>query len=518
MDPETRKSRTEYSARNTTVAIAARAAAIVMGYLTRVVFTHTLAEEYVGINGLFTNILNVLALSELGIGTAVTYALYRPVAEGDTEKQKSLMRLYRQFYRIVALIVLIGGLLVIPFMDVLVKGESRVEHLVFLYLMYLLNSVVSYLLVYKAALLDAHQINYIVVLYQTVFLILQNLLQMLVLVLWGNFILFVLIMTLCTITNNYCISRKADKMYPYLKDREVQALSGQERGEIYRNVRAMLMHKIGSVAVNNTDNLLLSSIVGLISTGCYSNYYLVIGSVKQVLDQMFQAISGSVGNLGVEEGKGRIRKIFEATFFAGQWAYGLAAVCLYELIDLFVEFSFGAQFVFSKDITFVLCLNFYLVGTCRATLVFRDSMGLFRYDRYKAVAEAVINLAVSIILGRCLGTLGIFLGTTISTVTTSLWVGPYVLYKYRLQCSSVKFFVRYGMYGAVTFGVWFCTDLLCRQITGTYFYVCAIRLICCLLITNLVYLLLYHRTEEFRLLWRKGVELLKKKRWRSAGE
>lgn len=512
MDSETRKSRTEYSARNTTVAITARVAAIVMGYLTRVVFTHTLAEEYVGINGLFTNILNVLALSELGIGTAVTYALYRPVAQGDIEKQKSLMRLYRQFYRVVALIVLFSGLLVIPFMDVLVKSEDRVEHLIFIYMMYLLNSVISYLLVYKAALLDAHQVNYIGVLYQTVFLILQNLLQMLVIVLTGNFILYVLIFTLCTIANNYCISRKADKMYPYLKDKKVQPLSVQERGDIYKNVRAMLMHKIGNVAVNNTDNLLLSSIVGIISTGRYSNYYLVIGSVRQVLDQMFQAISGSVGNLGVEESRGRIRKIFEATFFAGQWAYGLAAICLYELIDFFVEFSFGAQFVFSKDITFVLCLNFYLVGTCRATLVFRDSMGLFRYDRYKAVAEAAINLVVSIILGRCWGAVGIFLGTTISTVATSLWVGPYILYKYRLQCSSIRFFVRYGLYAAVTFGVWFCTDLLCRRMTGTFFTVCAARLVCCLTVTNLVYLLLYHRTEEFRLLWRKGVDLIKRKK------
>lgn len=304
-------------------------------------------------------------------------------------------------------------------------------------------------------------------------------------------------------------------MYPYLKDKEVQALSKQERGDIYKNVRAMLMHKIGNVAVNNTDNLLLSSIVGIISTGCYSNYYLVIGSVKQVLDQMFQAISGSVGNLGVEESRERIRKIFEAAFFAGQWAYGLAAICLYELIDLFVAFSFGAQYVFSKEITLVLCLNFYLVGTYRATLVFRDSMGLFRYDRYKAVIEAAINLVVSIILGKYWGTVGIFLGTTISTVTTSLWVGPYILYKHRLQCSSIRFFVRYGLYGAVTFGVWFCTDLLCRRITGTFFAVCAARLALCLLVTNLVYLLLYHRTAEFRLLWRKGLELLRKKRGRS---
>ncbi|MCM1191367.1 MAG: lipopolysaccharide biosynthesis protein [Butyrivibrio sp.] len=505
-----KKSRTEYSARNTGVAVAANITAIVVGYLTRVVFTHTLEEAYVGINGLFTNILNVLALSELGIGSAVTYALYRPVAEDDVEKQKAYMRLYRKFYRIVAGIVLAGGLLVIPFMDILVRDQDRVDHLIFIYLMYLLNSVISYLLVYKAALLDAHQLNYIGVLYQTVFLIVQNLLQILVLLLTKNFILYVLIFILCTILNNFCISKKADKMYPYLKDRETESLSKQEKDDIFRNVRAMLMHKIGRVAVNNTDNLLLSSIVGITSVSCYSNYYLVIGSVKQILDRMFLAISASVGNLGVEERGERIKRVFEATFFAGQWAFGFAAICLYELLDSFVEFSFGGQFVFSKDITLILCLNFYLMGTCRATTVFRDSMGLFRYDRYVSILEAAINLAVSILLGRYWGTAGVFLGTTISTVTTSLWVGPYILYKHKLNCSSLKFFARYILYGAVTFGVWFCTDLLCRRITGPLPVVLAGKMACCLLLPNLVYLLLYHRTEEFRLLMRKGLGIIKK--------
>ncbi|MDE5588697.1 MAG: lipopolysaccharide biosynthesis protein [Acetatifactor sp.] len=504
-----KKSRTEYSARNTTVAMVANVTAILVGYLTRVVFTHTLEDAYVGINGLFTNILNVLALSELGLGSAITYALYRPVSEGDLEKQKSYMRLYRQFYRIVAGIVLVGGLMVIPFMDILVKDQDKVEHLIFIYLMYLLNSVISYLLIYKAALLDAHQLNYIGVLYQTVFLIVQNLLQISVILLTKNFILYVLIFILCTITNNFCISRKADKMYPYLKDKEAENLSKQEKNDIYRNVRAMLMHKIGKVAVNNTDNLLLSSIVGITSVSCYSNYYLVIGSVKQILDKVFLAISASVGNLGVEEKGERIKKIFEAAFFAGQWAFGFAAICLYELLDSFVGVSFGSQFVFSKDITLILCVNFYLMGTCRATMIFRDSMGLFRYDRYVSILEAVINLVVSIILGMYWGTAGVFLGTTISTLTTSLWVGPYILYKHKLNCPSRSFFARYALYGTVTFGVWFCTDLLCRRITGSLAAMWAGRLVCCLFIPNLVYLLLYHRTAEFRLLMRKALGILK---------
>lgn len=505
------KSRTEYSATNTTVAMIARVVAILAGYLTRVVFTHTLTEEYVGINGLFTDILNVLALSELGVGTAITYALYKPISEGDVEKQKSLMALYRNFYRIVAGIVLVAGLLVIPFMGILVKDQPRVDNLIFIYLMYLFNSVVSYLLIYKRTLIDAHQLSYIGVLYQTIFLIIQNVIQMAVLYFTRNFTLFLSILILCTIGGNFAISKKADKMYPYLKDRKVQRLSKGEQQDIFQNIRAMLMHKIGNVLVNNTDNLLLSALVGFLSVGAYSNYYLIIGSVRQVLNQMFQGITASVGNLGVEESRERIRKIFEASFFMGQWMFGLAAICLFEAIDSFVEMSFGAQYVFTRDITLVLCLNFYLTGMRQATLVFRDSMGIFKYDRYKAIPEALINLVVSLILGRSFGTIGIFLGTLVSTVTTSLWVEPYMFYKHRLRMSSWTYFLKYFVYAMVAFALWWAEDILCRHITGELWLVVALRLIVSFVITNLVFLVLYHRTKEFRLLKRKGLELLHKR-------
>lgn len=505
------KSRTEYSATNTTVAMVARVIAILAGYFTRVVFTHTLSEDYVGINGLFTDILNVLALSELGIGTAITFALYKPISQGDVERQKSLMRLYRKFYRIVAAIVLVAGLLVIPFLGVLIKDQPQVEHLLLIYLMYLFSSVVSYLMIYKRTLVDAHQLSYIGVLYQTGFLILQNAVQILILYYTGNFILFLSVLILCTIGGNLAISLKADKLYPYLKEREVQELSGQEKKDILRNIRAMLMHKVGNVLVNNTDNLLLSALVGTLSVGRYSNYYLIIGSVRQVLNQMFQGITASVGNLGVEESRERIRKIFDASFFMGQWMFGLAAICLFEAIDPFVALSFGSQYVFSREITLILCLNFYLTGMRQASLIFRDSMGIFKYDQYKAIPEAAINLVVSLILGRMLGTVGIFLGTLVSTVTTSLWVEPYMLYKHRLGTSSRPYFQRYLLYAGVTFVIWWGEDILCTQITGNLGLTCLFRLALCFGITNLFYLTLYHRTKEFQLLQQKAVEMARKR-------
>lgn len=514
----TEKSRTEYSARNTTVAVIARITAILMGFVARVVFTHTLSEDYVGINGLFTDILSVLALSELGVGTAITYALYKPISEKDEEKQKSLMKLYQGFYRLVAVIVLAAGLLVIPFMDILIKDQPQVGHLTLIYIMYLTNSVVSYLGIYKRTLIDAHQLSYIGVLYQTFSWVLQNILQIIVLLATGNFILYLSILIMCTIINNVCVSRKADKMYPYLRDKKAERLSKEERQGILQNIRAMLMHKIGNVVVNNTDNLLLSALVGTVSVGRYSNYFLIIGSVKQVLEQMFQGITASVGNMGVEAGRKRIRKIFEASFFIGQWMYGLVAICMYEAIDLFVGLSFGTQYVFAGNITLILCLNFYITGMRQPTLVFRDSMGLFWYDRYKSLAEAVINLVVSLILGKYMGTAGVFLGTMVSTVTTSLWVEPYMLYKHRLQAPCRFYFIKYAMYSSVTLGLWYVEDILCGYVVGNPWAVCVLRVLLCFVVTNLVYLALYHRTEEFELLWKKAVQLIKKFRQEKLGK
>lgn len=505
------KSRTEYSARNAAVAICSRILAILGGFVSRVVFAHTLSQEY-GINGLFNDILNVLALSELGVGTAITFALYKPIAEGDIERQKSLMRMYRNFYRGIGLIVLALGLLLVPFLGYLFKEPPQVEHLTMIYLMYLANSVLSYTFVYKRTLIDAHQLNYISVFYQTVSWFVQSALQIGVLLFTRNFVLYVSVMIVCTVVHNLCISAKAERMYPYLRDREVPRLPEEERKEIFRNIRAMFMHKTSTVIVNSTDNLLLSALVGIQSVNCYTTYYLVIGSVRQILNQMFNGITASVGNLGVESDTGRVRRIFEAAFFLDQWVFGMAAVCLYQVLNPFVELFFGSKFVFPAHITLVLCLNFYLTGMRQATLVFRDSLGVFWYDRYKSLVEAAVNLVVSLALGSWMGTIGVFIGTTVSIVTTSLWVEPYMLYKHKLKCSVKKYFLRYALYGLVTFAILYFTDYVCSRIIGNLFAVCALRLVCCLIITNLVYLLLYYRTEEFRLLAGKALDILKKKR------
>ncbi len=502
-----------------------RILAILMGFFTRIIFTRTLSAEYVGVNGLFTDILNVLALSEMGVGTAITFALYKPIADNDLEKQKSLMRLYKVFYRMVAGIVAIAGLALVPFLPYLMKDDPHIPGLTVIYLMYLSNSVLSYFMIYKKTLIEASQQSYIDVLYHTVFLVLQNVLQIVILLTTGNFILFLAVLILCTLGYNITISKKAEKMFPFLKEKDVEKLPEAETRDVHNNVRSLMMHKIGNVLVNNTDNILLARLVSSVAVGCYSNYYLVIGSIRQILSQAFMGITASVGNLGVSNDNEHVKKVYNASVLAAVWLYGFAAITLYLVVDPFVGFCFGESYVFDSKITMILCINFYLTGVRQPSLVFRDSMGLFKHDRWVSLIEALVNLVVSVALGMRYGIIGVFLGTMISTLLTSFWVEPFILFKYRLKVSSLMYFLKLMMYTMLTVALAlvqkyiytsvsiFNTDSqMGAELVRAFF----LRLICCVIFTNLVYLLISLPMPAFKTLYSKFLFLVGKRKEKRA--
>lgn len=505
------QSRTEHSARNITYATIGRAISLIMGYVSRIVFTHTLSSDYVGVNGVFFDILNVLSLTELGFGTAISYALYKPIADNDTEKQKSYMALYRKFYYVVATIVAVLGILVVPFLDVIIKDKPNVEHLTLIYLLYLASSVCSYFMIYKRTLLDAHQLSHIGTLYQNLAWIVQIVFQIIILITTHNFVLYVLLAIAGTLAGNIMISLKADKLYPFINDKNITPLEKEEKHSIFANVKAMLLHKLGDVAINNTDNLLLSALVGIMAAGKYSNYFLVTEAVRSVFEQVFTGITGSIGNLTATENSSRIKRIYDSVFFMGHWMYGFAAVCLYEAIDLFVSVSFGEIYVFEKSITLMLIVNFYVTGMRNSTLTFRNTLGLFYYDRYKSIVAAIINLVSSIILGKMYGTIGIFAGTFISTMLTSFWIEPYVLYKRCFKMKVWEYFGKYIVYAASTMILLLAADFLCKLVVLSTFATIIVRFIICVVVVNFGYFAMYFWTKEFKLLTQKGLTVMKKK-------
>ena len=494
---------------NSTVSMVCKAAAILFGYLTRVVFIRTLSSEFVGINGLLTNILGSFNLIAMGVGTALAYAMYAPAAAGDEGRQQALIRLYGKIYRGFSLLVLGFGLILYPFMPLLIRQPWETGSLPLIYALHALNAALSYCWACRGMLFLVSQRDYVNELFTAAAVLLQSLAQCAVLLLTGDYILFLLIYLVCTLLRNIAVSRYADRCFPLLRGSDIPELEDGDRRIIVRNVRAVLLQRVGNVVISNTDNLLLTYCFGLGAVGVYSNYYLIIGSIHQVLNRVIYGITASVGSLGVTQSPEQVRRVYRASVLATSWLYGFSAICLAVLLEPFIELSFGADYLLPCTLVLVLCLNFYLNGMRSVTLVFRDSLGLIWYDRHKAIAEAAINLVASILLARTLGTVGIFVGTTVSIVLLPLWLEPLVLHRRYFKQSMAPYFGCYFAYFAAVLLAFGATAAICRFIGGSAL---ARMLLCvpvCLCAPNLILFVLLHRTAEFRLLRDTFVPILK---------
>mgnify|MGYP007077297031 FL=1 len=449
--------RTRYTLINMVVNIGGQLFNQVLLFISRMVFIHYLSAAYLGVNGLFTDVLGILNLAELGIGTAMIYSLYEPAAKDDEHRLAQLMNLYKILYRVVAVIVLLVGLALMPFLGFFIKDSGGIENLRLIYLMYVANSACSYLLSYKNSIFLAYQKAYIRNLWVVVFDALRTIAQIIIIVLTQNFILYLLAQFVLQFIPNIIVSCKADKEYPYLKESK-ELPDKEEIGHIMRNVGAMSLHKLATVIVRNTDSLLMSSFVGLLSVGIYSNYKLVLSGINNLMDKFSNAFTGSLGNLGAIEDETRVYGIYQELdlLFFVIYAYWTAG--LFALFNSFITICFGPDYCFSVATVAVLVMEFYISGQRKVNLMFREAKGLFWYDRYKPLFESVINLTTSLLLVQKFGVAGVLGGTVISSVCTCVWVEPYILMKYgirenwqeRLKDYFVKYIQRLGIVVGLT--------------------------------------------------------------------
>lgn len=449
--------RTRYTLINMVVNIGGQLFNQVLLFISRMVFIHYLSAAYLGVNGLFTDVLGILNLAELGIGTAMIYSLYEPAAKDDEHRLAQLMNLYKILYRVVAVIVLLVGLALMPFLGFFIKDSGGIENLRLIYLMYVANSACSYLLSYKNSIFLAYQKAYIRNLWVVVFDALRTIAQIIIIVLTQNFILYLLAQFVLQFIPSIIVSCKADKEYPYLKESK-ELPDKEEIGHIMRNVGAMSLHKLATVIVRNTDSLLMSSFVGLLSVGIYSNYKLVLSGINNLMDKFSNAFTGSLGNLGAIEDETRVYGIYQELdlLFFVIYAYWTAG--FFALFNSFITICFGPDYCFSVATVAVLVMEFYISGQRKVNLMFREAKGLFWYDRYKPLFESVINLTTSLLLVQKFGVAGVLGGTVISSVCTCVWVEPYILMKYgirenwqeRLKDYFVKYIQRLGIVVGLT--------------------------------------------------------------------
>ena len=418
-------------------------------FIVRVIFIRTLTIEYLGINGLFSNILAMLSLAELGIGPAIVYSLYKPLATKNIETIKSLMHIYKKVYIIVGCVLLFVGIVLCPWLDVFIKDKPAIDDLHLFYLVFLLNTAVSYFWSYQRNLLIADQKQYIVNIYQTAIQLAVGILQIIALLLVANYWYYIGIMLLGTIAENLLISLKAYNEYPYLKDKTVP-LDSIVKEEIIRNIKAMILHKVCGIIATSSSNLVISKFVGLIAVGIYSNYCLITLTLNTVAGKFYETITASIGNAMVVDSRElNLTRFYNIELLTALQA-SMLSVGMYVLFNSFIELWVGKEYVFDKSIVACMVFQFYLNYMRKAVLLFKEASGLFWQDRFKPLAEAVISLVFSVLLTIKFGVIGVVLGGIISTVLTCFWVEPYVLFKFGFKSSQNIYYKNYFIYSFIT--------------------------------------------------------------------
>ena len=439
-------SRTKAAEKNLIIGVFMQVFDFLLAWFARIAITRSFSASYLGINGLYNDILSVLSLSELGIGTAMLAALYEPAAKKDSDKVRAILNYYQKLYLFVAGCIAAAGLLVMPLLPKIVKGFYGVDHPYLYYGMFLLETVLSYFCTWKNSLLYVHQEQYIGSFWNGLFQFIRYGLQFLLLVTTGNFFLFVLVQVACAFLPGFVTSIQTQKRYP----EEITAAGqkrkypdAKEKRVLRSGIGAMSMHKVGGVLVNNTDSLIMSAFLGLSSVGIYSNYRLVINTLTHFMKQCVDSVTGGVGNLSVTEDGEKVYGVYREIYLLSVLGYGFCTAMMAVLFPDYILTGFDKRYLLDSGTTILIIADFYTKGMRVPLLTFRDAAGLFRYDRYKPIFEIIINLVTSILLVQKHGIAGIVLGTLISFFATSFWVDPLVLFKEGIRTGWKKKYARY---------------------------------------------------------------------------
>ncbi len=495
------KSRTKNTLINASYAILARVIAMIFGFVQKTIFIRVLGISYAGVSGLFTDILMLLSLAELGMGTAISYSLYKPIAENDYKRIGQLMNFFKRAYEIIAATVLGIGLCIVPFVKYLVKDVPDItESIELIFLLYIINTAATYLLVYKNTLLVAAQKQYIVSNVQTIFTMVSIVIQCIALLVFKNFILYLLIQILFALIQNLTINIIATKTYPQLKQYCREKLEKEEKKRLFGDIRALMIYKVANVVTSSTDSSIISASLGTGQVGILGNYRTVRGYATSMIAQFYNALNPSLGNLAATEGEERQYEIFKRLEFGTFWLSAFCATSFYILFNPFIRLWLGNEnWILPMSTLAVFVIEFYISNQLHSVGAFRIANGLFVQTKYLTLVRALLNLGISIVLVKPLGILGVLLGTVFSYLLTQLWYEPMVLYREVFKKSVWKYYIQFAGYALLTV-------LCCILISGAMALIPSlnpwlellIRAMLCLVVVNGVIVIVFHKTKEYK--------------------
>lgn len=505
------RSRTEYSILNILAGVGGYFFNTVLGLVCRVVFVRCLSADYLGVNGLFTNILTMLSLAELGVGSAIVYALYKPLAENDEEKIASLMRVYAKAYRAIGLLIGVVGLALMPFLSLIITEQPNIKESIYLlYAINLFNTASSYFFSYRSSLLIAAQRNYIVSGISYLISFAQSIVQMVFLLAFRNYVGYLLIQTAGTLLYNVVVSRVAVKQFPYIGKKDAKPLPKEEQRSLFSNVRDLMIYKVSGLLVNSTDNILITFFNGLATTGVASNYTLLVNTLNSLLGQVFNGLTASIGNHNASESVEKRYEMFRFLNMMNFWVYGWAALGIYFCSSDLVQLCFGEEYVLPAKIPFVMALNFFSVGMMNAVWTYKHTLGLFHYGRFIQFFTGILNVVFSVLLGTYWGLFGILFATFLARLCTSLWYDPYAVFTRGFEKSPLLYVKKIAKYMVVLL----IAAALCRLsftvVGGSHLVKTLLKMLLCSLVANAVFAAAFVRTSEFSTLKHFAVQIWKK--------
>lgn len=490
------ENRTDKSIKNITYGIVEKIVILLLTFIRRKLFIVYIGVEFLGINGLFTEILGMLSMADLGLGTAMAYSFYKPLAEKDNKKIAALITFYKKLYNYIALAVAVIGIALVPFLKYIVNTDKDIPHLTLYYLIFLSNTVVSYLFVYKSSIISADQKGYLISTYSVWVNVGKLVVQAIFLVLTKNYVVYILLDVVATIVNNFIISYNANKYYPYIKKKEM--LDKTERKSIISNLKSVFIYKVSSVFMNSTDNTIISMIVGTVWVGYCSNYTTITINISLFVSIIFNAITPSIGNLIVSSKPKQRYAVFSMMQMVSFCLAGIFTTCVCVGINDLIVLWIGKKFIIDDVIILSLLVNFYLGLSLQPLWTYRAGTGLYNQTRYVMLICAVVNIGLSILLGKLMGVSGIYFASFISKILTYVWYEPYILYKQYFNSTSIRYYCSQIFNLILTVICIFITLNITSRIEKITIPNLIIKLLIAGGVSGIIFLIRYVWTKEFK--------------------
>lgn len=503
--------RIKSATRNIAFGFIGQAATLILSFALRTIFIMHLSEDLLGVNSMYSNILSLLNMAELGIGTALNFSLYGPVARGEKEKIKSYMQLYRKAYRVIATVVAVVGLLLVPFLKYLAKnpGDVSERDLTLYYLIFLFNTVSSYFVAYKYSLVNAEQKNYIQTNILTITKIVTVSIQIAAVVITENFYLFLLTDAAVQLVQKIFVSIYLDKKYPLLKEKNIEPLAKAESDEVWNKTKALVFHKVGDVARLQTDAIIITSFIQVKMAGYVDNYNLVLNSVSNFVNIIFNSVISSFGNLIATESKQKQYEMFKVYRFFASWIYGYSCVGFMILLTPLIRIWIGDKWVLVPAAVYCILTDYYFKGDRIVLSNYKTAAGVFEQDKYLALIQGAVNLVLSIALVQTpLGIVGIYIGTIVSGLIANI-TKPIIIYRACFDMDASSYFIDSFKYiASLLFVLLSCHFISLKVLSNLNIFTFLIMAVIITVVFNGVYFILYGRSEEFKYLYGKLREKL----------